>query len=157
LTGPDTGYAGFWRRLAAALIDLSLFAAGGLCVLLAWSGITRHAAAWDSPATPLNLGMAAGAAFILGLWLDARLRGTPGKRLLGCLVVDAHSGGPISFSQSCRRGLAMLLSALPAGLGFFWIGWNHRKQGWHDKLSGTAIIIEDEADKSLAELAGMGQ
>ncbi|MGD2138129.1 MAG: RDD family protein [Gammaproteobacteria bacterium] len=157
MTERHTCYAGFWRRLAAALIDFLLVTACGLCALLVWSGITQHANPWDSPATPLNLGIAGLLAFLLGLWLDARLQGTPGKRLLDCLVVDVHSGGPVSFTQSLRRGLAMPLSALPAGLGFFRIGWNRRKQGWHDRLSDTVVIIEDEAGKSLAELAGMVQ
>ena len=26
----------------------------------------------------------------------------------------------------------------PSILGFFWIGWDARKQGWHDKLAGTS-------------------
>ena len=25
-------------------------------------------------------------------------------------------------------------------LGFFWIGWDDRKQGWHDKLAGTLVV-----------------
>ncbi|MBT7879149.1 MAG: hypothetical protein HN738_13805, partial [Gammaproteobacteria bacterium] len=27
------------------------------------------------------------------------------------------------------------------GLGFIWIALDKRKQGWHDKLAGTVVII----------------
>ena len=25
-------------------------------------------------------------------------------------------------------------------LGFLWMVWDHRKQGWHDKLAGTYVV-----------------
>lgn len=149
-----TRYAGFWRRLAAWLLDATLTAAVFTCALLVWSGISGHQSAWDSPATATLISGVACGAFILGLWLNARLQGTPGKLMMGCLVVDADTGRNISLGQSLRRGLAMLLSALPAGLGFLVIGWNHRRQGLHDRIAGTLVVIEDEAHKSAARLAG---
>lgn len=151
---PAIRFAGFWRRLAAWLLDTVLAAAVFICALLVWSGITGHRSAWDSPATPALIAAVACAAFMLGIWLNARLQGTPGKLLMGCLVVDAGSGRRISLRQSLLRGLAMLLSALPAGLGFLWIGWNRRRQGLHDSLSGTLVVLEDDAHKSFDRLAG---
>jgi uncharacterized RDD family membrane protein YckC len=44
---------------------------------------------------------------------------------------------------------------LPAGLGIFGIGWSRRRQGLHDRLAGTVVIMEDEAAMSLAELASV--
>jgi uncharacterized RDD family membrane protein YckC len=72
---------------------------------------------------------------------------------MGCLVIDAASGRKLRCRQSLWRGLALLLAALPAGLGIFRIGWNRYRQGLHDKLAGTLVIMEDEARKPLAELA----
>ena len=149
-----THYAGFWRRLAAWLLDAILVAAVFTCALLVWSSITGHQSAWFSPATPALITAVAGSACILGIWLNARLQGTPGKRLMGCLVVDAASGRPISLGKSMRRSLAMLLSALPAGLGLLAIGWSSQRQGLHDRLAGTRVVIEDDAHKSAARLAG---
>jgi uncharacterized RDD family membrane protein YckC len=31
---------------------------------------------------------------------------------------------------------------LPLCLGIFWVGWDKRKQGWHDKIAGTLVIKE---------------
>ena len=73
---------------------------------------------------------------------------------MGCLVVDAGTGRRISLGKSLRRSLAMLLSALPAGLGFLAIGWSSQRQGLHDRLAGTRVVIEDDAHKSAARLAG---
>jgi uncharacterized RDD family membrane protein YckC len=38
------------------------------------------------------------------------------------------------------RYLGYFVSTIPFGLGLFWIGWDKRKQGWHDKLAGTVVI-----------------
>jgi len=32
------------------------------------------------------------------------------------------------------------LSGLPLLLGIFWIAFDGRKQGWHDKLAGTVVV-----------------
>jgi uncharacterized RDD family membrane protein YckC len=145
-------YAGFWRRLGAWLLDFVLAWAAFVCALLVWSGLTGHAEPWNEPATPAVIGATALGFFILCHCLDALLQGTPGKHLLGCRVIDARSGRNMSCRQSLWRGLAMLLAVLPVGLGIFRIGWNHRKQGLHDKLAGTVVIQEDESRMSLAEL-----
>ncbi len=146
-------YAGFWRRLGAWLLDISLAWSAFVCALLVWSGMTGHAEPWDAPATPALIGSSALGFFILGRCLDAWLQGTPGKHLMGCLVIDARSGRNLRCLQSLWRGLALLLATLPAGLGIFRIGWNRYRQGLHDKLAGTLVIMEDEAGKTLAELA----
>jgi uncharacterized RDD family membrane protein YckC len=151
-TTPD--YAGFWRRLGAWLLDIVLAWSAFVCVLLVWSGVTGHAQPWDRPATPAVISATALGFFILGRCLDAWLLGTPGKHLMGCLVIDARSGCSMSCRQSLWRGLAMLLAALPAGLGIFLIGWNRRRQGLHDRLASTVVILQDESRLSLAELVG---
>jgi uncharacterized RDD family membrane protein YckC len=148
-------YAGFWRRLGAWLLDIVLAGSAFVCALLVWSGITGHAEPWDAPATPALIAGCAAVFFLLGRCLDVWLQGTPGKHLMGCRVLDAHSGRNMSCRQSLWRGLAMLLAVLPAGLGLFRIGWNSRKQGLHDRLAGSVVILEDEARLSLAALVAV--
>jgi uncharacterized RDD family membrane protein YckC len=55
-------------------------------------------------------------------------------------VIDAVSGDAIGTRQALLRYLGYFLSILPLGLGFLWIAWDARKQGWHDKLAGTVVI-----------------
>ncbi|MBI5040765.1 MAG: RDD family protein [Gammaproteobacteria bacterium] len=80
-------------------------------------------------------------------------QGTPGKLLLGCRIVDARSGGRPQVWQVLVRLLGYALSALPLGLGFLWIIWDRRHQGWHDKLARTLVVEDDESRLSLHQLA----
>jgi uncharacterized RDD family membrane protein YckC len=38
------------------------------------------------------------------------------------------------------RYFAYYLSTILLGLGFLWIIWDPKKQGWHDKLAGTVVV-----------------
>ncbi len=38
------------------------------------------------------------------------------------------------------RYLGYFASTIPLCLGFLWIAFDKRKQGWHDKLAGTVVI-----------------
>ena len=69
--------------------------------------MTGHGEPWDAPATPAVIGAAALGFFILGRCLDAWLQGTPGKHLMGCLVIDARSG-PVSIDRDAQRLSVML-------------------------------------------------
>lgn len=89
---------------------------------------------------------------LLTLYCWTCLGGTPGKLLMGCEMVDARSGQHLSLRQALLRYMAYGLSLLPLGLGFFWIAFDPRKQGLHDRLAGTLVVREDESDLSLAQL-----
>jgi uncharacterized RDD family membrane protein YckC len=60
--------------------------------------------------------------------------------LLSLRIVDASTGGKMSVGQAIGRYFAYIPSMLVIFLGFFWIGWDSRKQGWHDKLAGTLVV-----------------
>jgi uncharacterized RDD family membrane protein YckC len=64
---------------------------------------------------------------------------TPGKMLLSLKIVDAKTFGPITPGQAIGRYLGYYVSMFGLFLGIFWVGWDPRKQGWHDKLAGTVV------------------
>ena len=66
------------------------------------------------------------------------VRGTFGKWLFGIQVVD-QDGRQLTIARSVGRNLAKLLSYLPLGLGFLWVVFNKRKQGWHDLIARTYV------------------
>ena len=35
---------------------------------------------------------------------------------------------------------------IPIFLGFLWIAFDKRKQGWHDKLAGTVVTYDEDDD-----------
>lgn len=146
-------YAGFWRRMAAVAIDAVLVFTLMLFGLVAWISVTGEAHAWDSSPMTLACSGSLLAALAGKVLLDAWLGGTPGLHLVDCRLADARSGERINAGRSALRCLSIALSVLPLLLGLFWIGWDSRKQAWHDKLTHTVVVREDDALRSLAELA----
>lgn len=69
---------------------------------------------------------------------------TPGKMLLKMRIVDADTGGKPSLLSFFIRYIGYFVSLIPFCLGFFWIGIDKRKQGWHDKMGNTVVIYTDE-------------
>lgn len=157
MSGPR--YAGFWRRTGAAALDSLLLLALLLPLLYAvyGPGYFHWLASSDelfSVYGALDLALTYLLPFALAVWLWLRYGATPGKLLLECRIVDAESLGPISPRQAVLRYLGYILSMLPFYLGFLWIAWDKRKQGFHDKVAGTVVLYApaDESDKSLAQL-----
>lgn len=70
---------------------------------------------------------------------------TPGKILLRIHIVDARTGGPLCTRQIIVRLFGYLLSAPPLMLGFVWMSFNRRRQGWHDMLAGTVVVVKPTA------------
>lgn len=79
---------------------------------------------------------------IIALLFWNKMAATPGKYLLRLTIIDARSGEHPGMLQYTVRMLGYLISALPLGLGFFWIGLDRRKQGWHDKLARTFVMVD---------------
>ena len=120
----ETEYMGFWIRLAAAVIDgIIIGIIGG--IIDAITGVPYFS-------------------YILSLLyyvLFIGLKGqTPGKMALGIQVVTAQHEVPGVPRAILREVLGKLVSTVVILLGFFWIGWDRHKRGWHDHISGTYVI-----------------
>jgi len=134
------GYVGFWQRFAAFLIDwLVVFVVYGPLVVMAFGSeyfsleVPRY---WDA---------ATGLVIAVGTLLFWRYQGaTPGKIAIAARIVDAETRGSPSTARLVVRLFAYIVSALPLCLGFLWIAFDRRKQGWHDKIAGTVVIPDDE-------------
>ena len=74
------------------------------------------------------------------IWFWLRYLGNPGKMALKLKIVDATTGEKPSPGQAVGRYFAYILATIPLCLGFIWIAFDKRKQGWHDKLAGTVVI-----------------
>lgn len=64
---------------------------------------------------------------------------TLGKKLLGMKVVNEQYGR-LSVKDAVIRFLTKYLSAAVLLLGYIWIIFDPKKQGWHDKIAGTYVI-----------------
>jgi uncharacterized RDD family membrane protein YckC len=133
-------YAGFWLRFGAFLIDTLIVSVVVLIIVLAIYGRAYFQLSMQGEtlwADILFQGVLPAIAAIL-FW---RYRGaTPGKMLLSAKIVDADTLGPPSTGRLIGRYFAYLVSMIPIFLGFVWIAFDKRKQGWHDKLANTVVI-----------------
>lgn len=138
-------YAGFWRRTAATVIDqiLIIIALVPIAYLL-FDGDFSMASTPEHWLQSLNTNvveMLLSAAVILAFWF--RFGATPGKMLLNCEIVDAETLKPASKQQLCIRYIGYFVSTLPLLLGFFWVAWDSKKQGFHDKIAGTVVTHKE--------------
>ncbi len=151
--------AGFWVRLCAHIIDTIIFSMIVVPLLFAiyWDDIwaqakTQAQMAANNPALATSFDSSSvitgPAAFIIQYVLPAiavillwRWRAaTPGKMLLKLKIIDARNGGKPTTGHLTIRYFSYFLSMIPLCLGFLWVGWDRRKQGWHDKLAGTLVV-----------------
>ncbi len=65
---------------------------------------------------------------------------TPGKWLLRMRIVDEATGTRPTQRQFIMRFIGAILGSIPFMLGFLWIAFDKKKQGWHDKMAGTAVV-----------------
>ncbi len=132
-------YVGFWPRVGASLIDTLLLGIIIWPVLTAFYGESY----WQSEAMvegPMDflLSWLFPAVAVITFW--AIKQATPGKMAVSAKLVDARTGHAASTGQLIGRYLGYYVSLLPIGLGFIWVAFDDRKQGWHDKLAGTVVI-----------------
>lgn len=142
----DQEYAGFWIRTGAAIIDSILMLIIVAPILTAiygtdyWvSGESFVQGVWD---VLFNYILPAIAIIIFWVHKSA----TPGKMATKLTIVDAKTGGKPSTGQFVGRYLGYYVSMIPLFLGIIWVGIDKRKQGWHDKLSGTVVIKSNLAE-----------
>ncbi len=143
----DSAPPGLPRRLAAIFYDSFLVA--GLVV-----------AAFTLVYLPLAIGLGLEdlhrhpwLRHLLGLWMLTVAVGfhlwfwTHGGQTLGMrawrLKLVSADGGPVTLKQALLRYGVAVLSALALGLGFLWAAFDGQKRAWHDRASGTRLILVD--------------
>ena len=61
--------------------------------------------------------------------------------MISAVIVDSKTGAKPTTGQFVIRYLGYIVSTVPLCLGFMWVGWHSKKQGWHDIMAGTVVII----------------
>jgi uncharacterized RDD family membrane protein YckC len=144
-------YAGFWRRLAAFLVDTAvilLFAGLAAALTIALSNaVPEHPQGlWENVAggaVILLLLVSANAciAMVLAYFpvLEGRFGRTLGKQLLG-LRVRSEDGLPASYWQAFLRRLSFYFEILPIEALFMPL--HPKRQRWFDVLAKTVVVRE---------------
>jgi uncharacterized RDD family membrane protein YckC len=150
-------YAGFWLRVWAGAIDVSLEALVALLITVVVSYAYTHFGP-RSGISPITISYLTGIAFIpvlaIGAWLYAAFsesshwRATIGKRIMGLQVVTAQ-GDQLNFGQASIRHFMKFLSLFTASVGFMMAGWTKRCQALHDMPVDCVVIRIAEPSLSL--------
>ncbi len=127
------------RRLAAQGYDALVLTA----VLLA-ATVPFVLVAGGSPASPTGRGLlrlyllAIAFLFFGGFWVHGGQ--TLGMRAWRLRVVD-YAGNPVSWKQALLRFVGALISWAVLGGGYLWVLVDHDRCAWHDRLSGTRLVV----------------
>lgn len=136
-----TEYVGFWARIAATIVDTILVILVTFPLLIAvygWAYFDMEQTGFVAGKADFVISWVFPVVATIAFWILKQA--TPGKMLMSAKIVDAKTGEPASTGQLVGRYFAYFVATLPLCLGFLWIAFDKRKQGWHDKLAGTAVI-----------------
>ena len=140
--------ADFPRRLAATLIDFTLLIILMFLLKTVFPGVgnalffnqTNPGEGYDIPVWVLSKSSLIGIWIIYSMLMDcANMQGTFGKQMMAIVVTD-ENGKRITFARSFGRNILKSVSYAIVGLGFFWILFDKRNKGWHDRWANTLVI-----------------
>ena len=167
-------YAGFWKRVAAYILDAIILYIPGMLIQKMMGGDAAEAAMKQaqlaSPGDPQVMLTALSQFYSTMLpailiitvitWLYFAIcessvwQATVGKLALGIRVTDMH-GQRISFPRALGRYPAKYLSTLIFCIGFLMVAWTRRKQGLHDLIAST-LVLNGRASESKLPQASSG-
>jgi uncharacterized RDD family membrane protein YckC len=148
------GYAGFWKRFAAYLIDSIIISIASLILLIPFFLIVGLGALQGMD-EEYNGGPELLIAFIgtylmlvcllmIGQWLyfaimESTKGATLGKMVLNIQVTDMQ-GQRLTFGRASGRHFAKLISGLTLGIGYIIAGFTQQKQALHDIIAGCLVV-----------------
>jgi uncharacterized RDD family membrane protein YckC len=134
--GPAPGleFGGFWLRVVAYIIDMSLLGIVGVVLSSALGAAGQAISA-------LIL-----IAYFVGLW--GTTGQTIGLMLLGLHVVRDVDGSKISWGNAVLRFVGLSVAFACIYVGVISVAFDSRKRGWHDKIGGT-VVVRNVVDESV--------
>ena len=143
-------YAGFFSRAAAYVVDRAIVFAITLIIMLVINyflslfKLDQWLAARVGSSTnqiitlllsSVGINLAVSIFYNISFWM---LSGqTPGKRFLGVRVMRVD-GERLKLSNAIWRQIGYYISII-LYLGFIWILFDNKRQGFHDKIAGTIV------------------
>ncbi len=153
-------YAGFWKRVAAYLIDGLVLGVASWLIILPVLGLVGIGASsmeysedmmMDEEAAAGMAAMVMGGMMMLFVviaaagWLYFALmessskQGTLGKMALSIVVTDLN-GNRITFGRATGRYFGKILSGMILYIGYIMVAFTEKKQGLHDMIAGTLVV-----------------
>ena len=140
-------YAGFWVRVGAAIIDtlimmLAIIPSAWIFYQGNYDLVFSTGLSDQQPSLWFDILVNYTFPFLYTILFWLFLAGTPGKRLVRLKVLDEKTGNKLTIGQSIIRYIGYIPSTLVFMLGFIWIAFDSKKQGWHDKMAKSVVVKE---------------
>lgn len=139
---------GFWIRFLAFAIDKIVIYVISIALLIAGAlGVGMNYSPFEGDFIE-RLGEVVTFPYVLILVIMTMIYytyfiGTSGQtigKMICRLKVVQTNGEPVSYGQAFLRWVGYLVSSIFFYLGFFWIVFDHNRQGWHDKIADTYVV-----------------
>ena len=130
---PET-YATFGQRLAAVIIDSILVGMASGFLGVVWMQAMGETGKTIGSALSLIISI------LYYVGYQASYGQTLGKKALGIRIVDEHGVTPPFLTFFLREIVGKTVSAFILFIGYLMVLWDPKKQGLHDKISGTFVI-----------------
>jgi uncharacterized RDD family membrane protein YckC len=148
-------YGGFWIRLVARIVD-GIILTVPLGVIFIVFAVLAGGIASQTNSTDQNAKAAVGLG-IVGVWLLVVTLATVGTviyfvyfwgtsgstlgmRIFSLRIVDADTGAPIGIARAIVRYLMSIVNSVACYIGWIWVAFDPRKQGWHDKVANSIVL-----------------
>jgi len=135
-------YAGFWRRLAALMLDGVIISVVNMVLYLPMGFLA--VGAQDDPTflvayqlVIMFLQIMIAAAY--ATWFVGKYGATPGKMALKIKIVTAD-GDRISYGRALGRHFATMISGMTMGIGYLMAGFDEQKRTLHDRICDTRVV-----------------
>lgn len=141
---PQFTYAGFWNRFVAYIIDSVILII--LYLVLSFPfilGIEYLGGIGDAFAILWILLALVGWLLYYAIQESSEYQATLGKRALNIKVCN-EEGDRISFGRALVRGLVKFITGFVFNPLFILIGLTAKKQGIHDFIVNTFVIVDEE-------------
>ena len=145
-------YGGFWRRIIAFFIDkIILFIISVFILFVGMLALGLGFLSHYDELFPERIAEATLTFVILYVCIIAFIsmlyftyfHGTTGqtfgKMIFGLRVMQA-TGEKMTLGVGFLRWVGYIISGIVFYLGFIWIAFDGKKQGWHDKIAGTVVV-----------------
>lgn len=160
-------YGGFWRRMMSFFIDKVILFITSIFILfvgvlaLSLGFLSHYTEFFPERFAEVTLNfvflyflMTAFISMLYFTYFHGTTGQTFGKMIFGLQVVQS-TGEKMTLGVGFLRWVGYIISGMVFYLGFIWIAFDGKKQGWHDKIAGTVVIraknIVDGLSYSLDE------
>ena len=132
-TGDNMEKAGAGTRLVSYIIDVIIVAVIDAILIFIFMAFGVGYVAASLIGLPVSI------AYFTYLFGNGQTLGMKAMKIKLCGTDGTY---PIGYGKGFLRWIGMIISGLVIYIGFLWILIDKDKQGWHDKIAGTYVVVE---------------